>query len=80
MISGLFCNHYFLRMLASIGRGHYDAAYDPGTALSLKSHLNKVNSWYKDTSVEIRLQLTLINYLPSSLYSLVLGFLGWTNT
>ncbi|KAJ4755351.1 inter-alpha-trypsin inhibitor heavy chain-like protein [Rhynchospora pubera] len=26
---GLFCNHYFLRMLASIGRGHYDAAYDP---------------------------------------------------
>ncbi|KAK1268468.1 hypothetical protein QJS04_geneDACA005099 [Acorus gramineus] len=25
---GLYCNHYFLRMLAAIGGGHYDAAYD----------------------------------------------------
>ncbi|KAM5578392.1 hypothetical protein ABKV19_008616 [Rosa sericea] len=25
---GLFCNHYFLQMLAMIGRGQYDAAYD----------------------------------------------------
>ncbi|XP_075675322.1 uncharacterized protein LOC142644630 [Castanea sativa] len=25
---GSFCNHYFLRMLATIGRGQYDAAYD----------------------------------------------------
>ncbi|XP_024032639.1 uncharacterized protein LOC112095188, partial [Morus notabilis] len=25
---GVFCNHYFLRMLAMISRGHYDAAYD----------------------------------------------------
>ncbi|XP_058108654.1 uncharacterized protein LOC131251745 isoform X2 [Magnolia sinica] len=25
---GLYCNHYFLRMLALIGRGHYDSAYD----------------------------------------------------
>ncbi|KAA8534761.1 hypothetical protein F0562_029797 [Nyssa sinensis] len=25
---GSFCNHYFLRMLAIIGRGHYDASYD----------------------------------------------------
>ncbi|MED6171012.1 hypothetical protein PIB30_036772 [Stylosanthes scabra] len=25
---GSFCNHYFLRMLAMIGRGHYDAALD----------------------------------------------------
>lgn len=25
---GLFCNHYFLRMLAMIGHGCYDAAYD----------------------------------------------------
>lgn len=25
---GSFCNHYFLRMLATIGRGYYDAAYD----------------------------------------------------
>ncbi|XP_057977482.1 uncharacterized protein LOC131164366 isoform X2 [Malania oleifera] len=25
---GSYCNHYFLRMLAQIGRGYYDAAYD----------------------------------------------------
>ncbi|XP_047266213.1 uncharacterized protein LOC107864701 isoform X3 [Capsicum annuum] len=25
---GLYCNHYFLQMLAQIGRGYYDAAYD----------------------------------------------------
>ncbi|XP_060187152.1 uncharacterized protein LOC132616626 [Lycium barbarum] len=25
---GLFCNHYFLRMLAIMSRGHYNAAYD----------------------------------------------------
>lgn len=25
---GSYCNHYFLRMLALIGRGYYDAAYD----------------------------------------------------
>ncbi|CAL0317955.1 unnamed protein product [Lupinus luteus] len=24
----LYCNHYFLQMLAQIGRGHYDAAHD----------------------------------------------------
>ncbi|RVW44092.1 hypothetical protein CK203_074936 [Vitis vinifera] len=28
MLQGLYCNHYFLKMLAMIGRGHYDAAYD----------------------------------------------------
>ncbi|XVF27083.1 hypothetical protein REPUB_Repub14bG0076000 [Reevesia pubescens] len=25
---GLYCNHYFLQMLAQIGRGHYDCTYD----------------------------------------------------
>ncbi|XVF86925.1 hypothetical protein PTKIN_Ptkin18bG0080000 [Pterospermum kingtungense] len=25
---GLYCNHYFLKMLAEIGRGHYDCTYD----------------------------------------------------
>ncbi|KAG6733248.1 hypothetical protein I3842_01G217500 [Carya illinoinensis] len=28
---GSYCNHYFLQMLAHIGRGHYDAAYDADT-------------------------------------------------
>ncbi|KAI9161805.1 hypothetical protein LWI28_020817 [Acer negundo] len=26
---GLYCNHYFLQMLAQIGKGHYDCAYHP---------------------------------------------------
>ncbi|XP_031262050.1 von Willebrand factor A domain-containing protein DDB_G0292028-like isoform X1 [Pistacia vera] len=26
---GSYCNHYFLQMLAQIGRGHYDSAYHP---------------------------------------------------
>ncbi|KAJ8774234.1 hypothetical protein K2173_009665 [Erythroxylum novogranatense] len=25
---GTYCNHYFLQMLAQIGRGHFDSAYD----------------------------------------------------
>lgn len=29
-LPGTFCNHYFLRMLAMIGRGQYDAAYELG--------------------------------------------------
>ncbi|KAF0922327.1 hypothetical protein E2562_031819 [Oryza meyeriana var. granulata] len=28
---GSYCNHYFLRMLASVGKGHYDAAFDTGS-------------------------------------------------
>ncbi|CAJ2663365.1 unnamed protein product [Trifolium pratense] len=28
---GLYCNHYFLQMLAQIGRGHHDAVYDLDT-------------------------------------------------
>jgi len=28
---GSYCNHYFLRMLASIGKGHYAAAFDTGS-------------------------------------------------
>ncbi|GAA0169444.1 hypothetical protein LIER_23932 [Lithospermum erythrorhizon] len=28
---GSFCNHYFLRMLAMVGKGQYDAAFDPNS-------------------------------------------------
>lgn len=38
-IAGLYCNHYFLKMLAMIGRGHYDAAYD--ASKSCTSNLQK---------------------------------------
>ncbi|KAL4180692.1 hypothetical protein AMTRI_Chr12g267090 [Amborella trichopoda] len=36
---GAYCNHYFLRMLAMVGRGHYDAAY--GTK-SIDSRMQKL--------------------------------------
>lgn len=36
---GIYCNHYFLKMLAMIGQGHYDAAYD---ADSIESRLQKL--------------------------------------
>ncbi|KAK1413822.1 hypothetical protein QVD17_29558 [Tagetes erecta] len=31
---GSFCNHYFLRMLAMIGRGHFEAASDPDSIVA----------------------------------------------
>ncbi|XP_052200302.1 uncharacterized protein LOC127806815 isoform X2 [Diospyros lotus] len=42
---GTFCNHYFLRMLAIIGRGHHDAAYDADSIeVRLKAFLDRVSS------------------------------------
>ncbi|KAL9228500.1 hypothetical protein vseg_004076 [Gypsophila vaccaria] len=42
---GSYCNHYFLRMLAQIGRGHYDAAYDADSiALRLERFLTVSSS------------------------------------
>ncbi|KAL8458724.1 hypothetical protein ACS0TY_036292 [Phlomoides rotata] len=43
---GSYCNHYFLQMLAQIGRGYYDAAFDLGSINSrmerLVSHATSV--------------------------------------
>ncbi|KAK1396958.1 Inter-alpha-trypsin inhibitor heavy chain [Heracleum sosnowskyi] len=42
---GSFCNHYFLRMLAEIGRGRYDAAYDVDSIeIQMKSFFRKALS------------------------------------
>ncbi|XP_010047465.2 uncharacterized protein LOC104436401 [Eucalyptus grandis] len=42
---GTYCNHHFLRMLAIIGRGQYDAAYDVGSVeLRMESLFAKVTS------------------------------------
>ncbi|KAL9235503.1 hypothetical protein vseg_010256 [Gypsophila vaccaria] len=42
---GSYCNHYFLRMLAQIGRGHYDAAHDASSiALRLQRFLTASSS------------------------------------
>nr|GFC25259.1 von Willebrand factor A domain-containing protein-like isoform X2 [Tanacetum cinerariifolium] len=34
-----YCNHYFLQMLAHIGRGYYDATYD---VVSIGDHLQRL--------------------------------------
>lgn len=34
---GSYCNHYFLHMLANIGRGYFDSALDVGQIQSLFS-------------------------------------------
>ncbi|KAL6648010.1 hypothetical protein ACP70R_012234 [Stipagrostis hirtigluma subsp. patula] len=44
---GLYCNHYFLRMLASVGRGHYDAAYDTGLIQG------RMHQWFQKASSTI---------------------------
>uniref|UniRef100_A0ACD5WQM1 Uncharacterized protein n=1 Tax=Avena sativa TaxID=4498 RepID=A0ACD5WQM1_AVESA len=41
---GVYCNHYFLRMLASIGKGHYDAALETGSVES------RIFKWFKKAS------------------------------
>lgn len=50
-LPGLYCNHYFLQMLAQIGRGYYDAAYDAGEFISpfLYHHSNVVGDGMKIT-------------------------------
>ncbi|KAG5547012.1 hypothetical protein RHGRI_012889 [Rhododendron griersonianum] len=42
---GTFCNHYFLRMLAIIGRGHHDAAYDADSIdVRMKAFFDRASS------------------------------------
>lgn len=53
-------------MLASIGRGHYDAAYDAGTTHSLKSRFNNVKSVVGVRTLMLRLQIAIdLDQLPS---------------
>nr|CAB3458603.1 unnamed protein product [Digitaria exilis] len=47
MTDGSHCNHYFLRMLASIGKGHYDAALETA---SIESRILK---WFGRASSTI---------------------------
>nr|XP_043622621.1 uncharacterized protein LOC122594217 [Erigeron canadensis] len=41
---GSFCNHYFLRMLAMIGKGHYDASYEAETIE------DRMQAWFSKAS------------------------------
>ncbi|XP_042473184.1 inter-alpha-trypsin inhibitor heavy chain H4-like [Zingiber officinale] len=53
---GSYCNHYFLKILASIGRGQYDAAYDPD---SIGTHIKK---WFCRASSTIVANLTVDSF------------------
>ncbi|XP_057967864.1 uncharacterized protein LOC131157597 isoform X2 [Malania oleifera] len=42
---GSFCNHYFLRMLATMGKGQFDAAYDEDSVeVRMRSLITKASS------------------------------------
>lgn len=50
---GSYCNHYFLQMLAQIGRGHYDAAYDADSVAPRLQRLFTLSSSVILSDVEV---------------------------
>ncbi|TVT97733.1 hypothetical protein EJB05_57008 [Eragrostis curvula] len=50
---GSYCNHYFLRMLASIGKGHYDSALETGAIES------RIVSWFRRASNTVVANVTI---------------------
>ncbi|WOL03906.1 inter-alpha-trypsin inhibitor heavy chain H3-like [Canna indica] len=50
---GSYCNHYFLKMLASIGRGQYAAAYDAD------SIANDMQKWFHRASSTVVANITV---------------------
>lgn len=56
---GSYCNHYFLRMLSSIGRGQYEAAY---TADSIEGQMRR---WFRSSLTPILANITVdfLDYL-----------------
>ncbi|KAK3127685.1 hypothetical protein QOZ80_7AG0576960 [Eleusine coracana subsp. coracana] len=50
---GSYCNHYFLRMLASIGKGHYDSALETGLIES------QIVSWFMRASSTVMANVTI---------------------
>ncbi|KAG6425805.1 hypothetical protein SASPL_110009 [Salvia splendens] len=64
---GLYCNHYFLQMLAQIGRGHYDAAFDIGCVNSRLERLisNASSVVVADISVDSLKDLDSLEIYPA---------------
>ncbi|KAL3637787.1 hypothetical protein CASFOL_018235 [Castilleja foliolosa] len=65
---GSYCNHYFLQMLAQIGRGYYDAAFDIGSVNLRMERLISIAS----SVILADLRIDALTYLPIVL--LPLGF------
>ncbi|KAL0341819.1 UNVERIFIED_CONTAM: hypothetical protein Scaly_1844500 [Sesamum calycinum] len=69
MKEGSYCNHYFLQMLAQIGRGYYDAAFDIG---SINSRMGGLIS--KASSVVLAdITIDALKHLDSLEYSLFIN-------
>ncbi|KAL2933117.1 hypothetical protein RDABS01_016236 [Bienertia sinuspersici] len=50
---GSYCNHYFLRMLAQIARGHYDVAYDADSIAPRLQRLCTMSSQVILSNIEV---------------------------
>ncbi|VFQ65510.1 unnamed protein product [Cuscuta campestris] len=72
---GYYCNHYFLQMLASIGRGYYDAAYDTESISSRLERLfdSSSSAILADIKIDALQHLTSLELYPNSIPDLLCG-------
>ncbi|GAB4841966.1 hypothetical protein Ancab_011923 [Ancistrocladus abbreviatus] len=72
---GSYCNHYFLQMLAQIGKGHYDAAYDTDSIVPQLQKLYTTSSSVilANINVESVDNLKSLMFYPSSIQDLSYG-------
>ncbi|KAL7140405.1 hypothetical protein ABFS83_09G118600 [Erythranthe nasuta] len=72
---GLYCNHYFLQMLAQIGRGCYDAAFDIGSINARLERLisNASSIIVADITVDALKNLDSLEIYPFNIPDLLSG-------
>ncbi|KAJ6844963.1 inter alpha-trypsin inhibitor, heavy chain 4-like [Iris pallida] len=72
---GTFCNHYFLQMLSLIGKGHYEASYDPdSTDVRMRRWFRRgLSPVLADISVDIFDHLNENEVFPSHIPDLSVG-------
>ncbi|KAK6148761.1 hypothetical protein DH2020_016286 [Rehmannia glutinosa] len=73
---GSYCNHYFLQMLAQIGRGYYDAAFDIGSVnLRLERLISNASSVIlADIRIDALKHLDSLEIYPSHIPDLLSGY------
>ncbi|XP_062087837.1 uncharacterized protein LOC133794562 isoform X2 [Humulus lupulus] len=72
---GLYCNHYFLQMLAQIGKGYYDAAFDSASIGSKMQRLfsNASSVILADITLSSLERLDSLELYPSNIPDLSSG-------
>ncbi|GFP91687.1 von willebrand factor a domain-containing protein ddb_g0292028 [Phtheirospermum japonicum] len=72
---GSYCNHYFLQMLAQIGRGYYDTAFDIGSVnLRLERLISNASSVIlADLRIDALKHLDSLEIYPSHIPDLLSG-------